>query len=220
MAQIIHMLLGISGYFTCVCCLMVGWTLFDSWEVLWNQERQTVWLFIFLAVLFMLSAAAGMKNKRVPRWLMADAFCSGVWCYFFVYQAPWGVLVQRDIARGGAYWIKGDQNNALDDYSWAIKMDPDNVQARYLRAEIYKSGSELEKALADYTAIINSNKAENKDKSEAYTSRGFIYGIVQDNYIISSRFLIFPLVRPWDINVHFFSFLVIVKFSCGASDNR
>lgn len=91
--------------------------------------------------------------------------------------------VNAHIARGGAYWIKGDQNNALDDYSWAIKMDPDNVQARYLRAEIYKSGSELEKALADYTAIINSNKAENKDKSEAYTSRGFIYGIVQDNYI-------------------------------------
>ncbi len=89
MTQLIHMVLGISGYFTFWCCLMVGWMLYAAGGDLWNSDRDSVEFLIVMAALCLALTALGTKRKfkyELPLWITADFFITYFWCYFFVYQ--------------------------------------------------------------------------------------------------------------------------------------
>ena len=64
---------------------------------------------------------------------------------------------------------------ALDDYSIAIKIDPEFAIAYYNRGVIYNYREEMSKALDDFTTAIKINPK----LTIAYKSRGFTYNYIK-----------------------------------------
>ena len=59
--------------------------------------------------------------------------------------------------RGVAYDKKGDLDNALADYTAAIKIDPNSRDAYANRAVLYDHKGDPERAIADYRAALARN---------------------------------------------------------------
>ena len=58
-------------------------------------------------------------------------------------------------ARAEAYFSgRGDYQNAIDDATAAIKLQPDNPDAYVLRASVYLAFNEFDKAIADYSSAL------------------------------------------------------------------
>ena len=78
--------------------------------------------------------------------------------------------------RGAAYYGKGDYDNALQDYSSAIRLDPQDVWSLTKRGGAYAKKKDFERALAELATAIHLNP---KDES-LYRTRGFIYATKED----------------------------------------
>jgi RNA polymerase sigma factor (sigma-70 family) len=92
---------------------------------------------------------------------------------------------------------RGGEKQAIADYSYFLKLKPNDVGSLLMRADSYEKSREYDKSIADYTAVIesiNQNTADfsnvymgnNTDKSywiaSAYTMRAQIYKVDKHDY--------------------------------------
>ncbi|GHV04041.1 hypothetical protein AGMMS50229_04560 [Campylobacterota bacterium] len=72
---------------------------------------------------------------------------------------------------GWAAAKRGDNQEAIRQFTQAIKLDPNKAQAYYERGLLYGILGEYEKAIEDYTRAIKINP----DYADPYVNRGFLY---------------------------------------------
>ncbi len=82
------------------------------------------------------------------------------------------------VQRGIAYLNQSEKQQAIIDFSEAIRLDPEFTYAYLLRGYAYKENGEYEKAIADYTEAIRVNS---KYTAEAYVARGEFYEETDEN---------------------------------------
>jgi tetratricopeptide (TPR) repeat protein len=75
------------------------------------------------------------------------------------------------VSRGNGYAEKGENDQAIADYTQAIRIDPNAAAAYYNRGNLYSDKGEYDRALADYTQAI---RLSPKD-SLAYLNRAMVY---------------------------------------------
>src|ERR1035437_4931846 len=75
------------------------------------------------------------------------------------------------IVNGNKYLTEKKINYAIQEFSSALKIEPQNPQAYYYRAIAYSLDKKPDSAIDDYTSVL---KLNNKYPS-AYCNRGFIY---------------------------------------------
>lgn len=75
------------------------------------------------------------------------------------------------IARGNTAFNAGQIDEAIQNYSRALDVDPSNAVAYYERGNAYLSRRQFDKALADFAAAIDRNFAGEL----AYLNRGIVY---------------------------------------------
>ncbi len=73
---------------------------------------------------------------------------------------------------------KGEFDNAIDDYTEAIKRNPNDADAYYVRGTAYLAKGEFDNAIDDYTEAIK----RKKDYAGAYYVRGTAYVAKGDVY--------------------------------------
>ncbi|GHS84893.1 hypothetical protein FACS1894103_6030 [Campylobacterota bacterium] len=66
---------------------------------------------------------------------------------------------------------RGDNQEAIRQFTQAIKSDPNNARAYYERGLLYGDIGDYKKAIEDYTRAININP----NYADAYVNRGFLY---------------------------------------------
>ena len=83
---------------------------------------------------------------------------------------------------GGAQLLAGDTTGAIATLSVAIKRDPSNARAFYLRARALETSGKMEQALADYNLASRTAFANAKDlaSGEAHLYRGITYYLKKD----------------------------------------
>jgi tetratricopeptide (TPR) repeat protein len=69
----------------------------------------------------------------------------------------------------------GDINGAIDDYTRAIELDPKNTLAYVRRGMAYDTLGELEKEIADYTAVLALKIVESGPEAAVRAMRGDVY---------------------------------------------
>ena len=69
------------------------------------------------------------------------------------------------------YWKKGDSDNAIADYTEAIKLDPKSAEAYKDRGISYLSDGNIDEAIMDYTKAIELDP----ESAEAYKNRAIAY---------------------------------------------
>ena len=87
-----------------------------------------------------------------------------------------GSLPDKDLARayydrGTLFLVRGDFDEAVDDFSRSIKMDSDNVFSFVNRAQVYARQGEMKRAIKDYTRVIKLSPG----LASAYYARGKFY---------------------------------------------
>ena len=65
--------------------------------------------------------------------------------------------MSTDVREGIVYFAKGDLDNAIAKFTTAIETDPKDYLAYYQRAKFYEFRNETEKAILDYSLLINSD---------------------------------------------------------------
>jgi len=73
--------------------------------------------------------------------------------------------------RGGAYYVKGEVDRAIADYTKAIALDPNDATAYNNRGLAYGRKGEYDRAVADYAKAL----ALDPNVALAYTNRGVSY---------------------------------------------
>ena len=72
--------------------------------------------------------------------------------------------------------LKGNYDQAITDYTQAIKLKPDDTEAYYNRGNAYDSKGNHDQAITDYTQAIKLKP----DLAEAYYNRGITYKAKKD----------------------------------------
>jgi tetratricopeptide (TPR) repeat protein len=109
--------------------------------------------------------------------------------------------------RGKSYEHKGDIDQALSDFSSAIKIDPRYMLAYYTRAVEYQKRQELNAAIADYTKIIELDPKQ----AHAYNNRAMIYDDIGSLDLAILDFNKAIEFEPELINAHFNRGLTFLK---------
>ena len=78
--------------------------------------------------------------------------------------------------RGNAYFKIDNYARALSDYSRAIELYPDHLEARYNRAVTYKALGDFSKAVEDLTWVIEFDPSHVR----AYEGRAALYNTLKD----------------------------------------
>ena len=145
-------------------------------------------LLLALLGLFVLMAAAGAQetNKYTPdKWVelgkgwLADSARQELAIYAFtqaITQDP--NYTDAYLARGKAYWQKGQKDLALADYEEALKLDAKNGEAYYRRAVLFFERGKTEAALEDVNRAI----AIYPTYQDAYLLRAYIYLYKKEAY--------------------------------------
>jgi tetratricopeptide (TPR) repeat protein len=86
------------------------------------------------------------------------------------------------ISRGVAYLKKGQNAEALRDFDEALKLEPDNLDARFRRAGILLQQKQYEAAIEDYTKYLEADKdSSDSNRAMALRLRGFSYNTLQQD---------------------------------------
>jgi tetratricopeptide (TPR) repeat protein len=86
------------------------------------------------------------------------------------------------ISRGIAYIKKNQTAEALKDFEEALKLKPDDLDARFRRAGILVQQKQYESAIEDYTKFLETDKdAMDPNRAMALRLRGFSYNTLQQD---------------------------------------
>jgi tetratricopeptide (TPR) repeat protein len=86
------------------------------------------------------------------------------------------------VGRGVAYLKKGQSAEAMRDFDDALKLKPDDLEARFRRAGILLQQKQYEAAIADYTKYLESDKdGSDPNRAMALRLRGFSYNTLQQD---------------------------------------
>lgn len=86
------------------------------------------------------------------------------------------------ISRGIAYIKKNQTAEALKDFEEALKLKPDDLDARFRRAGILVQQKQYEAAIEDYTKFLEADKdAMDPNRAMALRLRGFSYNTLQQD---------------------------------------
>lgn len=85
-----------------------------------------------------------------------------------------GVFAWR---RGNGFWRRGDNDTAMEEYSEAIRLLPDNGQFYNDRGRLYAARDDYARAIADYDEAIRLNSGY----STAFNGRGLAYYFTGDD---------------------------------------
>ena len=72
---------------------------------------------------------------------------------------------------GNAYYVKGEYDAAIKDYSEAIRLKPDYAKAYTNRGIAYGKKGEYDEAINDFSEVIRLKP----DDASGYTNRGIAY---------------------------------------------
>jgi tetratricopeptide (TPR) repeat protein len=86
------------------------------------------------------------------------------------------------IGRGVAYLKKGQSGEAMRDFDEALKLKPDDLEARFRRAGIHVQQKQYEAAIEDYTKFLEADKdGSDPNRAMALRLRGFSYNTLQQD---------------------------------------
>jgi tetratricopeptide (TPR) repeat protein len=89
----------------------------------------------------------------------------------WVPQAEYGQVAQSYRRRGNTYYERGDYDRAIDDYTQAIRLEPNNGQHYGNRGVAYRDKGDYDRAIADFTQWIRLDP----NNANAYRWRGRAY---------------------------------------------
>jgi tetratricopeptide (TPR) repeat protein len=101
------------------------------------------------------------------------------------------------ISRGVAYLKKNQTNEAMTDFDEALKLKPDNLDARFRRAGLHVQQKQYEKAIEDYTAYLDADKdAMDPNRAMALRLRGFSYNTLQQDVKAGADYMAACMINP------------------------
>jgi tetratricopeptide (TPR) repeat protein len=101
------------------------------------------------------------------------------------------------ISRGVAYLKKNQTMEAMGDFSEALKLKPEDLDARFRRAGIYVQQKQYEKAIEDYTAYLDADKgAMDANRAMALRLRGFSYNTLQQDVKAGADYMAACMINP------------------------
>ena len=113
-----------------------------------------------------------MDSKWLRRLRLAAALLSIISLIYFC-SRPFTPPFRSDLLFGRGFWYMRQQQDepAIENFSQAIELHPENAAAYLNRGQIYARHGVYDRALADYSAVIDLYP----DNSDAYFYRGQVY---------------------------------------------
>jgi len=103
---------------------------------------------------------------------------------------------------GGAQFLAGDATGAIESLNRAVRQDPTNARALYLRARAKETAGQQEAAIADYSLAARNALAKSEEQGgDAHVYRGISlyrrkeYAAAEDEFINALNFDISPASR-------------------------
>ena len=101
------------------------------------------------------------------------------------------------IGRGVAYLKKNQSAEALKDFDEALKLKPDDQEARFRRAGLLVQGKQYEKAIEDYTTFLDNDKdGMDPNRAMALRLRGFSYNTLQQDVKAGADYMAACMINP------------------------
>jgi len=101
------------------------------------------------------------------------------------------------VSRGVAYLKKNQTNEAMADFDEALKLKPEDLDARFRRAGIYVQQKQYEKAIEDYTAYLDNDKdGMDGNRAMALRLRGFSYNTLQQDVKAGADYMAACMINP------------------------
>lgn len=101
------------------------------------------------------------------------------------------------IGRGIAYLKKNQTPEAMKDFDEALKLKPDDQEARFRRAGLYVQQKQYEKAIEDYTTFLDNDKEHmDPNRAMALRLRGFSYNTLQQDVKAGADYMEACMINP------------------------
>jgi tetratricopeptide (TPR) repeat protein len=101
------------------------------------------------------------------------------------------------ISRGVAYLKKDMTAEAMQDFGEALKLKPEDLDARFRRAGLYVQQKQYEKAIEDYTTYLDNDKdAMDPNRAMALRLRGFSYNTLQQDVKAGADYMAACMINP------------------------
>ena len=134
-------------------------------------------IFSFLSDLYLFELYYPREDKEQIIQENIDLFNSSLIDILLQEESRKKLLAQSYFQSGSAHDDLGNYDQAIQDYTEAIKIKPDKHEAYYNRGNAHAAQQNYEQAIQDYTEAIKIKP----DKHEAYNNRGVAY-YNQQNY--------------------------------------
>jgi tetratricopeptide (TPR) repeat protein len=101
------------------------------------------------------------------------------------------------VSRGVAYLKKNMTAEAMKDFDEALKLKPEDQDARFRRAGLHVQQKQYEKAIEDYTAFLDNDKdATDPNRAMALRLRGFSYNTLQQDVKAGADYMAACMINP------------------------
>ena len=101
------------------------------------------------------------------------------------------------ISRGIAYIKKNQTAEAMKDFDEALKLKPDDLDARFRRAGILVQQKQYEAAIEDYTKFLEADKdGMDANRAMALRLRGFSYNTLQQDVKAGEDYMAACMINP------------------------
>jgi tetratricopeptide (TPR) repeat protein len=101
------------------------------------------------------------------------------------------------ISRGIAYIKKNQTAEALRDFEEALKLKPDDLDARFRKAGILVQQKQYEAAIEDYTKYLEADKdGTDPNRAMALRLRGFSYNTLQQDVQAGADYMAACMINP------------------------
>jgi len=101
------------------------------------------------------------------------------------------------ISRGIAYIKKNQTAEALKDFDEALKLKPEDLDARFRKAGILVQQKQYEAAIADYTKYLEADKdGMDANRAMALRLRGFSYNTLQQDVKAGEDYMAACMINP------------------------